>query len=80
MKGYSAFPKAPALLKPHYQIVQCHMQYIHIYLGESYPSAEMQLVHSTAPADLVKISQRGTLIQVIWETMTPGKNYGIKHI
>ena len=25
MKGYSVFPKAPALLGPHHQIVQCHM-------------------------------------------------------
>ena len=24
MKGYSAFPKAPALLEPHHQIVYCH--------------------------------------------------------
>ena len=26
MKGYSAFPKAPALLKLDYQIVLCHIQ------------------------------------------------------
>ena len=26
MKGYSAFTKAPALLEPHHQIVQCHLQ------------------------------------------------------
>ena len=26
MKGYSAFPKAPALLKPHHQIVECYIQ------------------------------------------------------
>ena len=26
MKGYSAFPKAPALLEPHHQIVLCHIQ------------------------------------------------------
>ena len=26
MKRYSAFPKAPALLEPHYQIVLCHIQ------------------------------------------------------
>ena len=41
MKGYSAFPKAPALLEPHHQIVQCHIQDTHS--GES--------VYSTAPAD-----------------------------
>ena len=26
MKGYSVFPKAPALLEPHHQIVYCHIQ------------------------------------------------------
>ena len=26
MKGYSVFPKAPALLEPHYLIVECHIQ------------------------------------------------------
>ena len=26
MKRYSAFPKAPALLEPHYQIVKCYIQ------------------------------------------------------
>ena len=26
MKGYSAFPRAPALLKAHYQTVQCHTE------------------------------------------------------
>ncbi len=26
IKGYSAFPKAPALLEPHHQIVSCHNQ------------------------------------------------------
>ena len=25
MKGNSAFPKAPALLEPHHQIVSCHI-------------------------------------------------------
>ena len=29
MKGFSAFPKAPALLEPHHQIVQCHVQDTH---------------------------------------------------
>ena len=26
MKGYSAFPEAPALLKSHYQIIKCHFE------------------------------------------------------
>ena len=26
IKGYSAFPKAPALLEPHHLIAQCHNQ------------------------------------------------------
>ena len=29
MKWFSAFPKAPALLEPHHQIVLCHIQEIH---------------------------------------------------
>ena len=29
MKGYSAFPKVPALLKPHHRIVSYHLQDIH---------------------------------------------------
>ena len=41
MKVCSTFPKAPALLEPHHQIVE----------GGSYPTAETQLVYSTAPAD-----------------------------
>ena len=43
MKRYSAFTTAPALLEPDHQIVLCHIQ--------SYPSAEMQSVYSTAAAD-----------------------------
>ena len=26
MKGYSTFPKAPALLEPHHQIASCHVK------------------------------------------------------
>ena len=48
MKGYSAFPKAPASLEPHHQIVLCHIQDT---LVGSYPSREMQMVYSTAPAN-----------------------------
>ena len=52
MMGYSAFPKAPALLKPHPQIVLCHIQDTRFLGGQgSYPSAEVQTVYSTAPAD-----------------------------
>ena len=29
VKGYSAFPKTPALLEPHHQTVYCHIQDIH---------------------------------------------------
>ena len=47
MKEYSTFPKAPALLEPHHQIVQCHIQ--DTRWGKSYSSAETQLVYSTAP-------------------------------
>ena len=50
MKGYSAFPKVPALLEPHQQIVYCHIQDTRWRVG-SYPSAEKQSVYSIAPAD-----------------------------
>ena len=52
MRGCSAFPKAPASLVPHHQIVYCHKQDTH--WGGSYPSAEVQSVYSTAPADWAK--------------------------
>ena len=41
MKEYSTFPKAPALLEPHHQIVKCHIQKTRGG-GDSYPSAEKQ--------------------------------------
>ena len=50
MKGYSAFPKAPALLEPHYTIVS----YPGYSLEVLYPSAEMQSVYYTAPTDWAK--------------------------
>ena len=49
MKGCTAFPKAPASLEPHHQIVWCHIQGNH-WVGVL-PSAEVQSVYSTAPAD-----------------------------
>ena len=50
MKGYSAFPKVPAFLEPRHQIDQCYIQETRWGRG-SYPSAEIQLVNSTTPAD-----------------------------
>ena len=52
MKGCSAFPKAPALLEPHYQIGYPGYDTKHCGGGgQFYLSAEVQLVYSTAPAD-----------------------------
>ena len=51
MKGYSTFPKAPTLLEPHDQIFYCHISGYSWGVGSSYPSAEKQLVYSTAQAD-----------------------------
>ena len=53
MKGYSAFPKTPALLEPHHQMVLVSYPG-HSLGGDSYPSAEKQSVYSTAPADWAK--------------------------
>ena len=44
MKGYSTFPKAPALREPHNQIIQCHIR------RGGIPTPQ-QLVYSTAPTD-----------------------------
>ena len=59
MKGYSAFPKAPTLLEPHHQMKFCDISRTLVRGGggggggeRSYPSADMQSVYSTAPADL----------------------------
>ena len=49
-KGCSAFPKIPALLETHHQIVQCHIQDA-CWGGESYRSAELQSVYSTSLAN-----------------------------
>ena len=68
MKGYSAFSKALALLEPHHQIVKYHVQDTH--LQGSYPSAEMQLVYSTAQADWAD-GALGSIIAIIpWFTLT----------
>ena len=48
MKEYSTFPKAPALLEPHHQIVQCPIQYTHLKGGGLTSFAEKQSVYSTA--------------------------------
>ena len=48
IKGYSAFPKTPALL----EIALCHIQ------DTSYPSAERQSVHSAAPANWIMPEKR----------------------
>ena len=37
MKKYSAFPKAPALLKPHSEIVLCYIQDTHWEVGNLIP-------------------------------------------
>ena len=42
MKGYSTFPKTPALLKPHHQIVKCYIRDTHWW--GSYRSAGLFLL------------------------------------
>ena len=67
VKEYAAFPKAPVLLKPHHQIVGCHIQ--DTRLGESYLSAEMQLMYSTAPDDWTKQTRYKPINIRIMDTM-----------
>ena len=50
VKGYSTFPKTPALLESQHKIVLCHLPST-FWGGGSYPSADMQSVYSTAPDD-----------------------------
>ena len=65
MKGYSAFPKAPALLEPDHQIVWCHMQDTRCWDGRSYPSVEMQSVYSTAPVDRARWTDYFTINSIL---------------
>ncbi len=71
MKRYSAFPKAPASLEPS----DCLVSYQgHSWGGESYLSAEVQSVYSTAPADWatvadLKVSQMNVQCNPIQEIM-----------
>ena len=62
MKEYFAFPKALGLLKPHHQIVLCHIQ--DICLVEYYPFVEMQSVYSTALADYAIFLKNFTFIDL----------------
>ena len=54
MKEYYALPKAP----------DCLVSYPGHFLRESYPSAEMQSVYSTAPADWATIFKN----KAVWIT------------
>ena len=53
MNGYSAFPNSPALLERHHQMSSGYHEYT--FVVGSYPSAEKQLVYSTALAEWAKI-------------------------
>ena len=43
-------PKAPAFMKPHHQIVSCHIQET-LWRGGCYSNAEMHLMYTTTPAN-----------------------------
>ena len=57
MKGCSAFPKAPTSGT---SLSDCLVSYPGHSLRRSYPSAEVQSVYSTAPADWVIVLDRNT--------------------
>ena len=50
IKAYSAFPKGPALLELHHQIVYCHISMTLIAGEGSYSFVEMLLMYSVASA------------------------------
>ena len=54
MKECSKFPKAPASLEPHHQIVNFITRTL--IGGGSYPFAEVQSVYSITPADWARVS------------------------
>ena len=59
MKWFSAFPKAPAFLEPHHQIVKCHITLRLFFWGRgTYTSAEKQLVYSIAASSQVSLLLR----------------------
>ena len=66
VKGYSAFPKALALLQPHHQIVYGHIRIF--VVGGSYPSAELQSVYSNALADLTRKLVIRKIMRITWLT------------
>ena len=49
MKGYSTFPQSPSITGT--SPLDCLVSYTGHSLGESYPSAEKQLLYSTAQTD-----------------------------
>ena len=75
MKGYTAFPKAPALLEPQLQIVWCRIQ--DTRWGESYPFEEVQSMCSTAPADgaIKQMDQRTRNLMTMHKALHPKDDY-----
>ena len=61
VKEYSAFSKSLASLEPSYQIAYCHIQ--NTRWGESYSSAEMQLMYSLVPANWAQFLSG---VQLVW--------------
>ena len=51
MKGFSAFPKPPALLEPYHENVNVISRK---HVGESHPFTEVQSVYLTTPADCAR--------------------------
>ena len=50
MKGYSAYPKAPALLEPYHQIVYYHIWYTHLRGGLSHYSDAVSVFYNPTPS------------------------------
>ena len=52
-EGVLVFPKGPALLEPHHHCLTSYLGHPLVCVGESYPSAETQLVYSTTQANWI---------------------------
>ena len=81
MKGYSAFPKAPALLEPPHQIVQCHIQDTRWWGGVLSPSRDEVGVFCRQ-TNVNRSGERQTLRQSVVKikSLKFGKKINLSHL
>ena len=67
LKGYSAFPKAPAFLEPQHQIVSCHVQDTRSEGGDliSLQRSSRYIQHTQGHAEYIKKNKERLIIAAI---------------